>query len=63
MGGFYLLCVINNVKALETLDKQLSTILRLESKNQINKLIYSTEVFLGHYDEQAKGQMQPHHRG
>lgn len=45
MGGFYLLCVINNVKALETLDKQLSTILRLESKNQINKLIYSTEVF------------------
>lgn len=37
--------VINNVQVLETLDKQLGSILRLESKNQINKLISSTEVF------------------
>lgn len=45
MEGFYLLCVINNVKVLETLDKQLGSILRLESNSQINKLISSTEVF------------------
>lgn len=45
MEGFYLLCVINNVKVLETLDKQLGSILRLESNSQINKRISSTEVF------------------
>lgn len=46
MEEFYLLRAINNVKVLETLDKQLGTILRLESKNEINKLISPTEVFL-----------------
>lgn len=45
MEGFCLLCVINNVKVLETLDKQLGSILRLESNSQINKLISSMEVF------------------
>lgn len=43
--GFYLLCVTHRVKVLETLDKQLGSIFRLESKNKINKLIFSTELF------------------
>lgn len=34
--GFYLLCVTHHVKVLETLDKQLGNIFRLESKNKIN---------------------------
>lgn len=43
MEGFYLLCVISNIKVLETLDKQLGTFRRPESKTK-NKLIFSTEV-------------------
>lgn len=34
MEGFYLLCVISNVKVLETLDKQLGTFWRPESKTK-----------------------------
>lgn len=41
--GFYLLCVTHHAKLLETLDKQLGSIFRLESKTKINSFFLQSD--------------------